>query len=72
MATWKILDFGRVPTAGAQEIEFDCPNCGRPAKLPILGRAMAQLQSGLVFDTGPREMPAAIQCRSCRRRFEAA
>jgi hypothetical protein len=71
MATWKILNFGRVP-AGSQEIEFDCPNCGRSAKLPILGRPLAQLAGGIVFDNDHHAMPAEIQCRSCRRRFEAA
>ena len=72
MATWKILDFGRVPTAGAHEVEFDCPSCGRAAKLPVLGRPLAQLRAGIVFDTDTHAMPSTIQCRSCRRRFEAA
>ena len=72
MATWKVLDFGRVPTTGAVVISYDCPGCGHEAELPVLGMAIAQTAGGVVFEPGTHAIPAIIQCRHCRRRFEAA
>lgn len=68
--TWKILDRGAVPVDQSKPVEFTCPGCGRDAILPVVGMAIAQFANGLVFDTDTHEMPACIQCRYCRRRFE--
>jgi len=68
--TWKILDRGKVPLA-AREVSFTCTRCWREAMLPVLGRAEAQVEMGVVFD--PAEpgyaLPKVIQCRKCRRIF---
>ena len=70
-ATWKILQRGRVQL-DAPMVPYDCPRCGYEALLPILGMPLAQLsEGGIVFDTGDHAMPAEIQCRHCRRRFES-
>lgn len=67
--TWRVIDRGSVPE-GSRTIEFSCPGCGVDALLPVAGVALAQVGPGLVFDGGPRAIPAEIECRSCRRRFE--
>ncbi len=70
-ATWDVIDRGDVPLQ-AQEMEYDCPGCGRAALIPILGLPIAQMSGGgIVFDPGPRAMPRLIRCRHCRRRYEA-
>ena len=68
LATWRILDLATVPP-NAPTIIFDCPSCTTPATLPVVGRALAQVQRGVVFDPGPYALPRTIQCRHCRRRF---
>ena len=70
-ATWKILEWGAVPK-NAPTLEFDCPGCGRAALIPIVGLPLAQMGGGVVFDNTEHHMPPAIQCRHCRRAFEAA
>ncbi len=69
--TWKILKRGRVPEQSLT-VEFTCPSCGREAMLPVLGLPMAQIHGGIVFDIGDYAMPSVVQCRACRRVFEAA
>ena len=72
MATWKILDRGKVPDR-ALAVSYACPGCEREADLPVLGLPLAQMSGGgIVFDTQPYAMPAVIQCPHCRRRFEVA
>jgi hypothetical protein len=44
-------------------------NCGHEAELPIMGLAMAQIDTGIVFDIGKHAMPRIIQCRKCRKRY---
>ncbi len=68
-ATWKIIDRGRVPEI-SPHVELTCLSCGHEAELPVLGLAIAQLDFGIVFDIGDHAMPAEIQCRKCRRKFE--
>jgi hypothetical protein len=74
--TWKVLDRGRVPESGPRvtTVSYTCPRCGRDAEMPVLGRPIAQLAGGgIVFDNdGVNALPSAIECRSCRRRFEVA
>jgi hypothetical protein len=67
---WRILDYG--PDFKASTIvSFSCPNCGRDAKLPVEGRSEGQLAGGqLAFGRGHRRIPASIQCRGCRMKFE--
>ena len=65
--TWAVLDYGDVPR-NARTIEYDCPNCGREADLPVLGRTLAQFGGGVVFD-GPGKLPRTIRCRKCRSVF---
>jgi hypothetical protein len=72
MATWKIIDPGRVVEGapGVQQVDYTCPHCGAEALLPVRGLILAQLNNGgLVFE-GPYEMPRHIQCRKCRRQFD--
>ena len=69
-ATWDVIDRGAVPLTGTNDIEFDCPGCGREALLPVLGLALAQTAAGVVFDVGEHAMPREIRCRHCRRHFE--
>lgn len=64
--TWKILDYGDVPK-DARTVEFTCL-CGQEAQLPVKGRAIAQIEAGLVFDNDERGvLPETIQCRRCKR-----
>lgn len=69
VCTWKVLDFGDVPT-DARQVTYTCLGCGRGALLPVLGVPLAQLEHGIVFDGGPRAIPKIIQCRRCRRTYE--
>lgn len=69
---WRILDYGDVPTTTVPSIEFTCLNCMHDSLLPVVGRPIAQLEQGLVFDPGPRAMPRIIQCRFCRAKLEAS
>jgi len=59
---------GKVPDS-ANEIEFDCPNCGHTALLPVLGFPLAQTDHGIIFN-GEYSAPSSIECRICRKRFE--
>jgi hypothetical protein len=64
--TWRVLDYGVVPT-DAPTIPYDCP-CGREAELPIKGRVIAVTSDGgVIFDTRERAIPDKIQCRRCGR-----
>lgn len=68
--TWKVIERGKVPEL-ARSVEFTCTGCWTEAKLPVLGHPMAQVEMGIVFDhTEVWAMPAAIQCRKCRRIYE--
>ena len=66
---WKILERGAVPDAGTNTCLYACMGCGNEAELEVIGTALAQVNTGLVFDLGPHAMPAKIQCRKCRRVF---
>lgn len=68
-ATWDVIDRGKVPVE-ALEIDYDCPICGRTARLPVVGMAIAMGGGGVIFDRGEHEVPALIRCRHCRRSFE--
>jgi DNA-directed RNA polymerase subunit RPC12/RpoP len=67
--TWKIIDRGGVPEL-ALSIDYTCMHCGREAELPVVGLALAQIDSAVVFDIGHYEMPAVIQCRKCGHVYE--
>jgi hypothetical protein len=69
---WHILDYGKVPAPPARtsEVDFMCLNCMHESVLPVVGRAIAQSQQGLIFDPGEYAMPERIQCRYCRKQFE--
>jgi len=68
--TWKILDRGDVPLDAAT-VDFACVHCGREAVLPVVGRPLAQVESGVVFDNDRRGiMPRLIQCRKCGKVLE--
>jgi hypothetical protein len=71
--SWRVLDYGAVPAPPATtgSIDFTCTHCGLELKLPVVGRVIAQIGDGLVWDLGPRAMPKVIQCRNCRRMLEA-
>ena len=68
--TWKIINRGTVPDPAPNTVAYTCMGCMREADLPVVGLAIAQVDSGLVFDVGPMDTPRVIQCRHCRRRFE--
>ena len=68
--TWKIINRGTVPDPAPNTVSYTCMGCMREADLPVVGLAIAQVDSGLVFDVGPMDTPRVIQCRHCRRRFE--
>jgi hypothetical protein len=70
LPSWVIIDRGQIPN-DAQEIEYTCVACGHDALLPVVGIAIAQTQSGIVFDCGG-EMPPIIECPHCHRKLEAA
>lgn len=64
--TWKVLDYGRVPV-DAGTVSFTCP-CGAEAEMPCLGRPLAQIGAGIVFDNDvDGYLPETVQCRRCRR-----
>jgi DNA-directed RNA polymerase subunit RPC12/RpoP len=67
--TWHVLDHGDVQPSRANLIEYDCPHCGTEALLPVLGLAIAQCGSRLVFDRGPHAVPRRMRCRTCRHEF---
>ena len=66
--TWKILDAGGV-TKWDTSIELEC-RCGNAARLPVVGRPIAQVGIGLIFDPGTHAIPKTIQCRTCGRVLE--
>lgn len=67
--TWKVIDYGSVPK-GSPMAPFTCP-CGASAALPVIGRPLAQLDGGIVFDNDAAgAIPDVIQCRKCRRILE--
>lgn len=70
MGEWKIIDRGNVPE-NAGTIVYACPGCGTDASLPALGLPIAQIGDGVVFDNNKHSLPKIIQCRRCRRRYEA-
>ncbi len=69
-SNWRVIDRGGVPEHGSNMVDYTCLNCGVESRLPVLGAAIAQVGQGLVFDTGSFAMPAVIQCRHCRRKYE--
>ena len=69
--TWRILEIGWPDGTLTSEVTFACPHCGWEADMPVVGLAIAQMEGGLIFDTGNHAVPHQIQCRSCRKRFEA-
>lgn len=70
MRKWKILDFGSVPENAPPKLEFTCTNCMRDALLPVVGRPIAQISSGIVFDIGDYAIPKKIRCPHCRKGME--
>ena len=68
--TWKVIDRGKVPDPAPNHIMYACMNCMREAELPVVGVALAQINSGLVFDSDEHAMPAVIECRKCRHSYE--
>jgi hypothetical protein len=69
---WAILDHGKLDKAKAHDVEFTCMKCMRDALLPVNGRVLAQLEEGLIFDTGEHHMPKIIRCPHCRSTLENA
>lgn len=74
LKSWRIMDYGEVPSppSPVQVVEFTCLNCMNDSLLPVVGRALAQCEQGIVFDTGHHAMPRLVQCRHCRRKLEVA
>lgn len=64
---WKVIIPGKVIGDGVRRIEFTCTKCGVDSMLPVIGLALAQLEDGIVFDTGTYATPDEIQCPNCRR-----
>jgi hypothetical protein len=69
VSAWIVRQYGDVDPATAYQADFDCVGCGNEATLPVMGRPLAQLGPGIVFDIGTRAMPAEIQCPKCMRVF---
>lgn len=69
---WRILKYGAFDRNLARDVSYTCVACGHDAMLPVIGLPLAQLEQGIVFDVGPRGMPAEIQCPRCRRILELA
>lgn len=69
-SAWRVIDYGDVPTTTPSRIDYACPGCGVESELPVKGLALAQIETGVVFDRGDYAMPRQIQCRHCRRRYE--
>lgn len=67
--TWKVLEYGQVPPDSMRAL-YTCLHCGHEAHIPVVGRPIAQVGMGIVFDAPPYEMPTRIQCRKCRRIYE--
>lgn len=68
--TWKVIDPGDVPEGSKDRVMYACMNCMREAELPVVGVAIAQINTGLVFDTMKHSTPRVIECRKCRKRYE--
>lgn len=67
--TWKVLDRGEVPDPAPNTVMYACMHCMREAELPVVGIALAQIETGIVFDLGPYALPKTIQCRKCRHHY---
>jgi predicted RNA-binding Zn-ribbon protein involved in translation (DUF1610 family) len=67
---WGIVDRGKVPDPPDCVIDFTCQHCGNEAGLPVAGLAIAQIASGVVFDSPAHAMPAVIRCKKCRKLFK--
>lgn len=67
MPTWRILE-PLVSVDRGVKVPFRC-TCGVEATMTVIGHPLAQVGSGIVFDTGNHEIPAKIQCRKCGRVF---
>ena len=64
--TWRVLDRGTVPDTAAM-VPVSCI-CGYEAAVPYVGRPLAAIGQGVVFDVGvPHALPPTIQCRKCGR-----
>ncbi len=72
LENWRILKWGKFDRKLAREMMFTCTVCWHDAKLPVIGLPLAQLEDGVVFDTGTHDMPSEIQCPRCRRVLESA
>lgn len=77
MRSWKVLDPDFEATG--VRIPLDCPGCGTEAAMPTHGtgpKVIAAIGLSLILDppstTAPAGwLPRAVQCRRCRRQFEA-
>lgn len=69
MRRWRILQWASRPETTA-DVEFTCLRCGRDALLAVHGVALAQCDTGLVFDIGGHAMPEQIECPYCRKQLE--
>jgi len=70
MRKWRVLDYGDLCADKAKLVEFRCMNCQRDSLLPVTGLPIAQVESGIVFDSGSHAMPRKTECPHCRHRFE--
>jgi len=71
MRKWKVIDEGMIPDgARAHLIPYMCVNCWRESELPVVGTVLAQIDEGLVFDTGRHHTPDEIKCPWCRRTLD--
>ena len=68
MRNWKVLEYGHVELGRSSKVEFTCQNCHVDSYLPVMGTAIAQTLTGLVFDIGAHAaVPTQIRCPWCRK-----
>lgn len=63
---WKIMSLGNYDGGRLSDLEFTCLTCGEASVVSGSGLALAQVGSGIVFDSSKHWMPETIRCPHCK------